>query len=159
MRAFSGTYHSKLDRGRCFFPAVLRKELPNEEKVYFKARVTENDEKYLEIYEDGDWKERVEALKSAIDYEAFDYEKEEILTDYLASAEIIEMEMNSPTNPTNNGRMLIPKKLLEAIGVKSEVTIVGSYGMLQIWDKDAFANRSGTGKSLKSRISELKNRV
>ncbi len=156
MRAFSGTYHSKLDRGRCFFPAALRKELPCDEKVYFKARITENNAQYLEIYEDSDWKERVEDLKKAIDYEAFDYEKEAILSDYLASAESIEMEMQNAVSSNNIGRMLIPKKLLEEIGIKNEVTIIGAYGMLQIWDKEVYANRPNAGVSLKSRISALK---
>jgi len=156
MRAFSGTYHSKLDRGRCFFPAPLRKELPDAETVHFKARITENDGKYIEIYEESDWKERVEDLKKVIDYEPFDDEKEEVLTDYMASAESVEMEMKNAVSVNNIGRMLIPKKLLDEIGIKNEITIIGTYGMLQIWDKELYAKRPSAGKSLKSRIAELK---
>ena len=163
MHTFSGTYHSKLDRGRCFFPAVFRKELPDTAVVHLKVRVTEDDAKYLEIYTDEDWKERVADLKTAIKYDPskydpFEYEKKLTLSDFTGSVEDIEIELKSDTNPANVGRIMIPKKKLEDAKIGNEVTFVGTEGVVLVWDKEAYENRrrNNPDNSLKSRILNFK---
>ena len=150
MRIFSGTYNSKIDKGRCFLPAQFRKELPETGVAHLKINVTENEQKYLEIYEDSDWIERIDDLKNLIKYEPFDYDKEEIMQSYVANFVDVEMDI---TSSKNAGRMLIPKKMLEAAGIKNEVVFVGTYGMVLMWDKEKYENRPT--KNLKSRITEI----
>ena len=156
MRTFSGTYHSKLDRGRCFFPAPLRKYLPDTDKLNFKARVSERNTQYIEIYEESDWQERIDDYKQAFNYKPFDDDSEDALTDYLKDAKDVEMEMKNAVSSNNIGRMLIPKDLLDDAKIGNEITIIGTYGMLQLWDSKAYANRPQPAKTLKERMEALK---
>ena len=163
MPIFSGTYHSKLDRGRCFFPAAFRKELPDAAVVRLKVRVTEDDAKYLEIYTDEDWKKMVADLKRAIGYDPSKYDEDEYekrltVSDFTGSVEDIEIELKSGTNPANVGRIMIPKTKLTDAEIGNEVTFVGTDGMVLVWDKKAYENRQKNlaGDSLKSRMLKFK---
>ncbi|MBQ4009297.1 MAG: hypothetical protein II604_01200 [Bacteroidales bacterium] len=41
----------------------------------------------------------------------------------------------------NNGRLLIPKALLDYIGGEKELVFAGQEGKVEIWDKDAYAKK------------------
>ena len=153
MRTFSGISSSKLDRGRCFLPAALRKEFPDTDTVRLKIRVTEDDEQYLEIYEESDWNERIDSFMKFVEYEDFDYEKEELLREYTASVENIDM-IKHDDNVANIGRILIPKKLLDVVGIKNEVVFIGTFGKILVWDKEKYENRPIKGQ-LKARMKEI----
>jgi division/cell wall cluster transcriptional repressor MraZ len=153
MIQFSGTSIAKLDRGRCFFPAQFRRELPDAAVAHLKVRVSEDDNRFLEIFEEKDWKERVEKFANFISLQDFDFEAEDMLAEFTASVESIEMDLKSETNPANVGRILIPKKLLEKVGIKNEVMFVGTSGRVLLWDKEAYENRP-TKNMLATRMKE-----
>ena len=44
----------------------------------------------------------------------------------------------------NQGRILIPQKLLAHAGLKKDVVVVGTYECLEIWDKDAWETQEAS---------------
>ena len=152
MAVFSGIYIAKVDKGRCFFPAQFRKELGDGNIAHLKVRITENDKQYLEIYEENDWKARVENFKRVIKYEDFDYEKEDYLAEFTSNVENVDIELKSETNSPNVGRMVIPKKMTDDVHIKNEVVFVGTNGVIRVWSKECYDKRPT--KNLKAFIEE-----
>ncbi|GHT58604.1 hypothetical protein FACS18945_4600 [Bacteroidia bacterium] len=164
MAVFSGTYTAKLDRGRCFFPAQFRKELGDVAAVRLKIRPTENDNKYLEIYTEDGWLERTEAYKKFIKYKEFDYGNEEepgtadYYAEFISGVDEIIIELKSETNPTNVGRMVIPKEMTKTIKLQDEVVFRGVGGLIQVWAKETYDKRPTLNQKafLAERIKEQK---
>ena len=135
MITFSGEAISKLDRGRCFMPASFRKEFPETDVVRLKIRA-EKDE-YLEIFDESDWKKRIDDYEQFLNSRPFLKFREMMLVKFTKEVESIEM-IKHDDNAVNIGRILIPKKMLDAVGIKNEVLFIGTRGRIMLWNKEKY---------------------
>ncbi len=123
MPNFRGTENYSIDdKGRLMIPASFRKKMANQNSgavwVVFKTL-----QQSIELYEESEWAEvqkKIDALSE------FNLNEKRLKTYY--NANISETELDK------QGRVLLPKKFLEACGIDKEVTIVGGGNKIEVWN-------------------------
>lgn len=129
MSTFIGKYEAKADvKGRIFIPSAYRKLLPDSEKERVVLRKdAEND--CLVLFPEQVWNEKVEDFKSKLDeWNPID---QLLLMQFVSDAEWLDID--------SQGRVLISKKNLQAIGVENaEVLFVGMIDRFAVWSKTRY---------------------
>lgn len=129
MSEFRGEYTGKLDdKGRLVFPSTLKAQTaPNADGRYVvKKNIFQ---KCLEIYPIEEWKRKTEEVRSKLNL--FNTKHNQFWIEYNRdTAEILPDE--------KTGRILIPKKLMEMIGVEKDVVFVGLEKIINLWAKDTY---------------------
>jgi MraZ protein len=126
MSTFIGKYEAKADvKGRIFIPSAYRKQLSDGEKERVVMRKdAEND--CLIIYPEHIWNEKLEGFKSKLD--EWNPTDQLLLMQFVSDAEWLDID--------SQGRVLISKKNLQAIGVENaEVLFVGMIDRFAVWSK------------------------
>ena len=129
---FVGEYISKLDnKCRVIFPSQLKRQVPDEEQA--AAFVLKRDiyEKCLVLYPMSEWNRQTGMLKKRLN--PFNRKHAEFLREFYRGTAEVYLD--------NNGRLLIPKALLDYIGGEKELVFAGQEGKVEIWDKDAYAKK------------------
>lgn len=129
MSTFIGKYDAKADiKGRIFIPSSYRKLLPDGERERVVMRKdAEND--CLIIFPEHVWAEKLEDFKSKLD--EWNPVDQLLLMQFVSDAEWLDID--------SQGRVLITKKNLQAIGVdNSEVLFVGMIDRFAIWSKTGY---------------------
>lgn len=129
MSTFIGKYEAKADvKGRIFIPSAYRKLLPNGEKERVVIRKdAEND--CLVLFPEQVWNEKVEDFKSRLD--EWNPVDQLLLMQFVSDAEWLDID--------SQGRVLISKKNLQAIGVENaEVLFVGMIDRFAVWSKTRY---------------------
>lgn len=126
MSTFIGKYEAKADvKGRIFIPSTYRKLLPETERGRVVMRMdAQND--CLVVYPEPVWTKMLEDVKSRLDeWNPLD---QKLLMQFVSAAEWLDIDAQ--------GRVLITKKHLQAIGVENaEVLFVGMIDRFAIWSK------------------------
>ena len=126
----TGTYNCKLDaKGRLMLPSNFRSELGNQVEEDFILRPGLHGD-YLELYTISDWNSRKEILMKV---NTFDRRKLDIIRKYLDGVRRVKLD--------GNGRLQIPKDLLERIGLTKEVVINSLFSNMEIWDSAKYYER------------------
>jgi MraZ protein len=129
MSTFIGKYEAKADvKGRIFIPSAYRKILPEGEKARIVMRKdAEND--CMILFPESVWNEKVQAFKSKLDeWNPID---QLLLMQFVSDAEWLDID--------SQGRVLISKKNLHAIGVENaEVLFVGMVDRFAVWSKSRY---------------------
>lgn len=123
MPNFRGTENYSIDdKGRLMIPASFRKKMANQNPgavwVVFKTL-----QQSIELYEESEWAEvqkKIDALSE------FNLNEKRLKTYY--NANISETELDK------QGRVLLPKRFLEACAIDKEVTIVGGGNKIEVWN-------------------------
>ena len=126
MSTFIGKYEAKADvKGRIFIPSAYRKLLPDADKERVVMRKdAEND--CLIIYPEHIWIEKLEGFKSKLD--EWNSTDQLLLMQFVSDAEWLDID--------SQGRVLISKKNLQAIGVENaEVLFMGMIDRFAVWSK------------------------
>ena len=106
----TGTYNCKLDaKGRLMLPADFRSELGSQVEEDFILRPGLHGA-YLELYTISDWNRRKEILMKV---NPFDRHRLDIVRKYLDGVRRVKLDAN--------GRLQIPKDLLERSGMTKEI--------------------------------------
>ena len=129
MSTFIGKYEAKADvKGRIFIPSAYRKLLPDGEKErVVMLKDAEND--CLVVYPEHVWTKKVEELTSTLN--EWKSQDQLFLMQFVSDAEWLDID--------SQGRILISKKNLQAIGVEnSEVLFVGMIDRFALWSKSRF---------------------
>ncbi len=129
---FVGECNGKLDsKGRVIFPSQLKRQVPDEEQS--AAFVLKRDiyEKCLVLYPMSEWNRQTGMLKKRLN--PFNRKHAEFLREFYRGTAEVYLD--------NNGRLLIPKVLLDYIGGEKELVFAGQEGKVEIWDKDAYAKK------------------
>ncbi|MFT3754249.1 MAG: cell division/cell wall cluster transcriptional repressor MraZ [Paludibacter sp.] len=126
MSTFIGKYEAKADvKGRIFIPSAYRKLLPDGDKERVVMRKDAENE-CLVIYPEHVWNEKLESFKSKLD--EWNPTDQLLLMQFVADAEWLDID--------SQGRILISKKNLQAIGVENaEVLFVGMIDRFAVWSK------------------------
>ena len=115
---FLGTYEHSVDtKGRVFLPVKLSCNL-GENFV-----ITRTIYDCVSIYREADWEKYVEKLEALPNYKYGNLKR-------LIYSRTLTASMDS------QGRVLLPVKLRDDLGLKGEVVIVGNNTSIEIWAKD-----------------------
>lgn len=126
MSTFIGKYEAKADvKGRIFIPSAYRKLLPDIDRERVVMRKDAENE-CLIIYPEHIWNEKLEGFKSKLD--EWNPTDQLLLMQFVSDAEWLDID--------SQGRVLISKKNLQAIGVENaEVLFVGMIDRFAVWSK------------------------
>ena len=121
MTTFIGEYTAKVDdKGRLVFPSAFKAVMPT-------------DEDCIEMYTFEEWEKQSGEVKQKLNF--FNREHAAFWREYMRDRAVV-------TPDGKLGRLSIPKKLLESIGVTKEVVFSGNDYKIEIWAKEKFeANR------------------
>ena len=126
----TGTFTCKLDsKGRLMLPADFREQLGGQVEEDFVLRPGLHGS-YLELYTMVDWNHRREILMQV---NTFDRRKLDIMRKYLDGVKRVKLDAN--------GRLQIPKELLERSGLDKDIVIDSMFTNMEIWDKAKYEER------------------
>ncbi len=126
MTSFIGDYDCKLDaKGRINFPSAFKKQMPPEasESFVVKKDIYEN---CLVVYTMEEWQRQVELVRARLN--PYNPEHNRFLREFHRG------EAECPLDAS--GRMLIPKRLLDAIGADKDLVLAGVDGKIEVWAKE-----------------------
>lgn len=142
MSTFIGNIEARLDdKGRIFIPAVYRKIL-NEMESHRIIMRRDTDNECIIFYPEQVWNAKVGQLRSALN--EWDPDDQMILMQFMAEAEILEMD--------SQGRILLQRKNVEAIGAQQDVLFVGMLDRFALWSPSVFKDKQLSQKDLADRI-------
>ena len=127
MNYLIGTYECKIDvKGRLLIPSAFKKQLaPVIAKGFvLKRAVFQN---CLELYPLEEWEDLIKKVNSL---NRFKKKNNDFIRRFTAGVKFIELD--------NNGRLLIPKDLIEFSKINREVTLSSSVNIIEIWDKVSY---------------------
>ena len=127
MNYLIGTYECKIDvKGRLLIPSAFKKQLaPVISKGFvLKRAVFQN---CLELYPLDEWEDLIKKVNSL---NRFKKKNNDFIRRFTAGVKFIELD--------NNGRLLIPKDLIEFSNINREVTLSSSVNIIEIWDKVSY---------------------
>ena len=127
MNYLIGTYECKIDvKGRLLIPSAFKKQLaPVIPKGFvLKRAVFQN---CLELYPLVQWEELIKKVNSL---NRFKKKNNDFIRRFTAGVKFIELD--------GNGRLLIPKDLIEFANINREVTLSTSVNIIEIWDKSSY---------------------
>jgi len=122
-----GTYECKIDvKGRLLIPSAFKKQLaPVIPKGFvLKRAVFQN---CLELYPLAQWEELIKKVNSL---NRFRKKNNDFIRRFTAGVKFIELD--------GNGRLLIPKDLIEFSNINRDVTLSTSVNIIEIWDKSSY---------------------
>ncbi len=138
-------------KGRFLLPANFRKQLP--EGMGDKFVITRGFDKCLLLYPANIWT-KISANIS-------------VMNDMLADVRNFKRLFQSPASPVevdNADRVMIPKNLLEKIGLTKEMMMVPAGNKMELWDKDTYKEYQkqwddGTYEEAEGGLSKLANAI
>ncbi|MBN2214593.1 MAG: protein mraZ [Bacteroidales bacterium] len=135
MTNFIGDHICKIDaKGRIMLPAALKKQMSSTgaDRFVIKKDIFA---KCLILYPMEEWERQNRIIRAKVN----PYKKEHnqfLRAFYKGTADV---------NLDGNNRLLIPRRLLDIIGVSNkEVVLAGQYHRIEIWPKDAYERIDGT---------------
>lgn len=127
MNYLIGTYECKIDvKGRLLIPSAFKKQLAPviPRGFVLKRAVFQN---CLELYPLAQWEELIKKVNSL---NRFKKKNNDFIRRFTAGVKFIELD--------GNGRLLIPKDLIEFSNITRDVTLSTSVNIIEIWDKSSY---------------------
>lgn len=124
MSSFIGDIICKADsKCRVVVPASFRKVLASSLQPFFVLRknVFEN---CIDMYPLEEWERMIAGLKLKLN--SFDAGHVAFLREFYRGTQEVEMDAN--------GRILLPRRMLEEAGIDKEMVLAGQGSLIQIWD-------------------------
>ena len=135
MVKFIGEYNAKVDdKGRLILPSSFKASITpgGDMRLVLKKDLFSD---CLEMYTYEEWTQESEQVKSRLNF--FNREHASFWREYMRERAIVEPDAKL-------GRITIPKKLLEQIGVEREVTFAGNGHKIEIWAREAYESHKLT---------------
>lgn len=144
---FTGNINAKTDqKGRVFLPAAFRKILMANgvDGLILRRDVFQQ---CLVLYPIEVWNELVDSITRQTN--PFDRRGRENLRRFVADSENISMD--------SDGRILIPKRYLQASGIEQEVRFIGMDNTIEIWSRQAAEELLNNSDDFANSIEEMMN--
>ena len=122
-----GVQECKVDaKGRLLFPVALKNQLTNilNEGFVIKRSIFQ---KCLELYPRSEWNNEVKGVNKL---NRFVKKNNDFIRVFMAGVREVQLD--------TNGRLLIPKDLVNFGEIKSEVVLSSSLNRIEIWDKEKY---------------------
>ncbi|MEO0897662.1 MAG: division/cell wall cluster transcriptional repressor MraZ [Bacteroidota bacterium] len=126
MISLIGEYDCKLDaKARFLMPSGLRKQFPEEHQNEFV--INKGLDKCLVLYPIPVWEEELQRLQQRNQY-------------VKKNRAFLRMFLNGATRVSldGNGRILLPKRLMEGVEIVKEIKLVAQINKVEIWDSQAY---------------------
>jgi MraZ protein len=129
MTSLIGEYDCKVDaKGRFMFPVNLRKQL---EEVFEKGFVINRNlhQKCLVLYPMAEWNKLNKKLSK--------------LNRLIKANDVFVRRFTggaTAADADSTGRVLLPKSLVEYADIKTDIKVLGSNNVIEIWDKKLYSN-------------------
>jgi len=123
---FIGNIEAKTDaKGRVFLPVVFRKMLQSsgEEELVLRRDVFQQ---CLVLYPGSVWNQQMDLLRARLN--RWNKQQQQIYRQFVSEAELIV--------PDGNGRILLPKRCMQAAHIKQTVKFIGMGDTIEIWSKE-----------------------
>ncbi len=128
MATFIGDFVCKADaKGRIVLPSLFKKVMSAMEENRFVIR-KDLYGKCLLMYPYSDWEANVEDIRSKVN--VYDREENMVYRQYVRAAAEVTFD--------GNGRMLVPKRLMEKIDTPKEVVLVGVDNKIELWSRSEY---------------------
>lgn len=126
--SFIGQFPARLDaKNRVFIPAAFRRILQQDGQQTLVVR-KDYFENCLVVYTAQQWQEEVSKVRARLN--RFDGNQQMVYRKLVSEAQEIQLD--------SNGRVLLPKVMLERAGISQDVLFVGMEQTIEIWaDKNA----------------------
>ncbi len=125
MNPFIGNIEARMDaKGRVFVPSSFRKILQQEGDRF----ILRNDiyQPCLILYPESEWRREIETLTSRLNL--FSAKDKMLFRAFVAEAETITLDAN--------GRILIPRRLLQAATIEEGVRFIGMGQTIELWNAE-----------------------
>ncbi|SMO54159.1 MraZ protein [Saccharicrinis carchari] len=130
MATFIGDFVCKADaKGRIVLPSIFKKVMNAMKENRFVVR-KDLYTNCLLVYPYPDWEAHVHDIRSKVN--VYDKNQNMVYRQYVRAAAEVSYDAN--------GRMLIPKRLMDKIAVEKEVVLVGVDNKIELWSKAEFEN-------------------
>lgn len=123
---FIGNIEAKTDsKGRVFLPVCFRRILQSAgcERIMLRKDVFQD---CLVLYPESSWNEQLNLLRSRLD--KWNAKHQMIFRTFVADVEELAID--------GNGRILLPKRYRDMVGIVQEVRFVGMDDTVEIWAKE-----------------------
>lgn len=145
MPAFIGDYMCKADsKYRVVVPASFRKVMEASEQVLFVLRKNVF-EACIDMYPYDEWEKRISKLRSELNL--LNRKHAAFLREFCRGTQEVEMDAN--------GRILLPRRMLEEVGIDKELVFAAQDSMIQIWDAKAYEDVAVDGEELGKMAEEI----
>lgn len=124
---FIGTYECKADaKGRFMMPVSLKKQLAPvlQDGFVLKRAVFQP---CLELYPMVEWNAMMTRINKL---NRFNKKNNDFIRRFTAGVKTVEIDAN--------GRLLIPKDLIQIAGISKEITVSSAINIIEIWDKQQY---------------------
>lgn len=148
MIQFLGNIEAKIDtKARVFVPVAFRKPLlaMAQNTLILRKDIFQN---CLVLYPQEIWNSEIAQLRSRLS--RWDKTQQQLLRQFVVDAEKLEMDAN--------GRILIPKRYQEMVGIESEVRFIGVDNTIEIWAKDALEETLLPAEDFGAMLEQLMNK-
>lgn len=147
MIQFLGNIEAKIDtKARVFVPATFRKPLlaSSQSSLILRKDIFQS---CLVLYPQETWDAEIAQLRARLS--RWDKTQQQLLRQFVVDAEKLEMDAN--------GRILIPKRYQEMVGIESEVRFIGVDSTIEIWAKDALEQTLLPAEDFGAMLEQLMN--
>lgn len=135
MLSFIGDYSCKADsKCRVVVPASFRKSMEESRQTVFVLRKNVF-EACIDMYPYCEWEMLLSGLRAKLN--PFNPEHARFMRDWFRGTQEVEMD--------GNGRVLLPRRLLEEIGVDREFIFAGQDSKIEIWDAKVYEGMAVDG--------------
>jgi MraZ protein len=137
MITFIGDFECKADvKGRVVMPAAFKKALGDADARF----VVRKDlfEKCLVIYPYTYWEEELVRLRSRLN--SYNREHKQFLRDFFRGSAEVTLDAN--------GRVLIPRRLMELVGAGREIVLVGVDRCIELWSLEVYQSMGDESERL-----------
>jgi len=133
MTIFIGDYPCRVDvKSRIILPSAFKKQMPSASQDRF---VVKKDvfEKCLILYPMDEWERQVKILRSKIN--PYNREHSKFLREFYKNTAEVVLD--------NSNRLLVPKDLLDLVGIDKDIVLAGQDGKIEMWAKHLYDNIGG----------------
>jgi MraZ protein len=128
MYSFIGDYSCRIDpKGRVLLPSAFKKQMPADARDSFvvKKDIYEN---CLILYTIDEWEKQNELLRQKLN--PYNKEHSNFLRAYYKGSAEISLD--------SNNRLLLPKRLLDSVGIDKDIMLSGQDKKIEIWAKEVY---------------------
>lgn len=131
--SFIGQYPARLDsKNRVFMPAGFRRLLQQSGQQTLVVR-KDYFEDCLVVYPASRWEEEIGKVRDRLN--RFDEKQQMVYRKLVSEAQEVQLD--------SNGRILLPKQMLERVGIDQDVLFVGMEQTIEIWAAKAAGQENG----------------
>lgn len=138
MSSFIGDYTCKADsKYRVLVPVSFRRVMETSEQAFFVLRKNVFG-KCIDMYPKQQWEEMMLGIRKRLN--PFNPKHAAFLREFCRGTQEVEID--------GKGRVLLPHRMLEEVGIDKEMVLAAQDSMIQIWDVQSYAAVAVSGEEL-----------